>query len=257
MVQAKQWAWNVVAGMVDGWYVVVCVYKPRSQKYSDQCFSRYLNICLFSVCLCVCFVKFNTCILVRMEQYSSGTTKLMRYLCSRIRSVYPAVPVSISVFFFAAFGGIYLDTDEVILQPMDDLMKHHVTMAWERRNAAFGNGLFLAEPNNTFLNTWYAGYKKFSNSWWAYFSTTLPRVLYNKHPEYKIHVVDTFFRPNLYNITGLFYEGRYDWSNHYALHLYYRRNQKYFKGNFEQKNTTLGDVARHILFGDKKRCLKP
>ena len=154
-----------------------------------------------------------------------------------------------------AFGGIYLDTDEVLLQPVDDLLQHHVTMAWEKPNQSFGNGLFLAEPNNTFLNAWYDKYRKFTNTWWTYFSTTVPRQLYSQHPEMNIHIVDTFFRPNLWNITRLVYQGRYDWSNHYAMHLYYRRNQKYFRGNFEQRNTTLGEIARHILFGDKKRCV--
>ena len=162
---------------------------------------------------------------------------------------------AMSTFVRAAFGGIYLDTDEVLLQPMNDLLQHHVTMGWERRNHSFGNGLFLAEPNSPFLNAWYNKYKKFTNAWWGYFSTVVPRQLYIQHPEFNIHVVDTFFRPDLWNITKLLYEAHYDWSNHYALHLYYRRNQKYFRGNFEQRNTTLGEIARHILFGDKKKCV--
>ena len=62
-----------------------------------------------------------------------------------------ALIIIIIIIVCAAFGGIYLDTDEVLLQPMDDLLQHHVTMAWEKNNRSFGNGLLLAEPRICFV----------------------------------------------------------------------------------------------------------
>ena len=205
--------------------------------------------------LCVTFFLYSAPCSVLYHRFALYKYSIIIIIALIIIIIIIALIIIIIIIVCAAFGGIYLDTDEVLLQPMDDLLQHHVTMAWEKPNRSFGNGLLLAEPNNTFLNAWYDKYRKFTNTWWAYFSTTVPRQLYSQHPEMNIHVVDTFFRPNLWNITRLVYQGRYDWSNHYAMHLYYRRNQKYFRGNFEERNTTLGEIARHILFGDRKRCV--
>ncbi|XP_063412061.1 uncharacterized protein LOC134694887 [Mytilus trossulus] len=153
------------------------------------------------------------------------------------------------------FGGIYIDTDEIILRSLDPLRKYPVTLS-RAVDYNLSNGLILAERNATFLNIWYSKYKTYDKSQWGYHSTIVPFLLSKKYPDL-IHVENkTFVRPSWQQLPLLF-EKNFDWSKNYGIHLYIR----FYKfthdfNDIKYLNTTMGSVGRHVLYGSKELCEK-
>lgn len=151
------------------------------------------------------------------------------------------------------YGGIYVDTDEIILRSLDSLLKFPFTLSHEFDNN-LANGLILSSPNATFIYHWLDGYETFNNDQWAYHSTILPCELSKIYPNL-IHVENrTFIRPSYVELP-LIYQENFNWSQNYAMHLYIR----FYKGMYtfsdaRRLNTTLGSVARHVLYDTKELC---
>lgn len=155
--------------------------------------------------------------------------------------------------FFSEYGGIYVDTDEIILRSLDSLLKFPFTLSHEFDNN-LANGLILSSPNATFIYHWLDGYETFNNDQWAYHSTILPCELSKIYPNL-IHVENrTFIRPSYVELP-LIYQENFNWSQNYAMHLYIR----FYKGMYtfsdvRRLNTTLGSVARHVLYDTNELC---
>ncbi|XP_069132313.1 uncharacterized protein [Argopecten irradians] len=151
------------------------------------------------------------------------------------------------------FGGIYMDTDEILIRSLDPLRKYNFTLSHEL-DINLSNGLIMSARNASFLNVWYNEYATFDGVVWAHHSTIVPYQLSQKYP-HLIHIEKkTFVNPDYTNVDMIFKEN-FNWSNNYAIHLYIR----YYKveHNFtdiRHLNTTLGSVARHVLYGIKELC---
>jgi len=93
------------------------------------------------------------------------------------------------------YGGVYLDTDVICVNPLQPLMGHPCVMGMEP-GAGLCNGVILAEPGCEFLRLWQAEYRDFDTERWQYHSVVLPWKLAREHPAL-IHVVDqyAFFYP--------------------------------------------------------------
>ncbi|XP_076082507.1 uncharacterized protein LOC143053599 isoform X2 [Mytilus galloprovincialis] len=155
------------------------------------------------------------------------------------------------------FGGIYVDTDEIILRSLDPLRKYPFTLSHET-DWNLSNGLILAEKNATFLNIWYSEYKSYNGSktHWGVHSTQVPYWLSQKYPDL-IHVENkTFVRPSWENLYVIF-DHNFDWSKNYGLHYYIRFYKHTHDFNdIKYLNTTIGSTARHVLYGSKDLCEK-
>ncbi|CAG2222978.1 unnamed protein product [Mytilus edulis] len=155
------------------------------------------------------------------------------------------------------FGGIYVDTDEIILRSLDPLRKYPFTLSRET-DWNLSNGLILAEKNATFLNIWYSEYKSYNGSktHWGFHSTQVPYWLSQKYPDL-IHVENkTFVRPSWENIYVIF-DHNFDWSKNYGLHYYIRfYTHTHDFNDIKYLNTTIGSTARHVLYGSKDLCEK-
>lgn len=151
------------------------------------------------------------------------------------------------------YGGIYLDTDEIILRPFDNLMNFTFTLCHEM-DSNLANGVILSTPNATFISHWLNGYKTYYSGQWAYHSTILPFELSRKYPQL-LHVENkTFIRPH-YGQLPLIYQGNYNWSQNYGMHLYIRFHKGiYTFSDVRRLNTTMGSVARHVLYETKELC---
>ncbi|XP_022321629.2 uncharacterized protein LOC111123532 isoform X2 [Crassostrea virginica] len=151
------------------------------------------------------------------------------------------------------YGGIYLDTDEVILRSLEDLMDYNFTLSHATDNN-LSNGLILSTPNATFISHWLDGYKTYNKAQWAYHSTILPNQLSLKYP-HLLHVENkTFVRPN-YTQLPLLFQKNFNWSKNYAIHLYirfYKRMHTFI--DVRRLKTTMGSVARYILYDTKELC---
>ena len=58
-------------------------------------------------------------------------------------------------------GGVYLDTDMILLRPLDRLLAYPLTMGLVDSHTGMGNALILAQRGSRFLANWYRGYKNF------------------------------------------------------------------------------------------------
>jgi hypothetical protein len=133
-------------------------------------------------------------------------------------------------------------------------MNHTFTLSHEE-DTSLSNGLILSAPNATFISHWLAGYRTYTAAKWCYHSTNLPYKLSLKFPDL-IHVENkTFVRPNWTQLKLLF-EKNFNWSKNYAIHLYVRFYKRFHTFmDVRRLNTTLGSVARYILYNNKELCL--
>ena len=156
-------------------------------------------------------------------------------------------------FAISAYGGVYLDIDELLLRPLEPLRKYEYTQGYEETDL-LGSQLILSKKNATFLHRWYDSYKNDYKPSWEYNALNIPAILAKNHPRL-IHVEGfNFTRPNWPN-RQLIYKGNYDWSTNYGMHLFVRDYKKETTEDIIRTlNTTIGAVCRHVLFGNKELC---
>ncbi|XP_060072429.1 uncharacterized protein LOC132552283 [Ylistrum balloti] len=151
------------------------------------------------------------------------------------------------------FGGIYMDSDEILLRPLDPLRKYDFTLS-HAYDYNLSNGLIMSSRNASFVNIWYSEYGTYDGEVWGHHSTIVPFELSQKHP-HLIHVENkTFVNPDFEHV-DLIFEENFDWRNNYAIHLFIRKYE--LEHNFtdiRHLNTTMGSVARHVLYGCKDIC---
>ena len=80
-------------------------------------------------------------------------------------------------------------------------------------------------------------------------------MLSKQHPE-AIHIHGyRFTTPNYINRNKI-HNLNYDWSENYGLHFYARQyDGRYDHVIMRHMNTTMGSIARYVLFGNKELCL--
>ncbi|XP_033752411.1 uncharacterized protein LOC117336135 isoform X2 [Pecten maximus] len=151
------------------------------------------------------------------------------------------------------FGGIYMDTDEILLRSLEPLRKYAFTLS-HAYDFNLSNGLIMSSKNASFVNLWYKEYKTYNGNLWGHHSTIVPYKLSQKYP-HLIHVENkTFVNPDFDHVDMIFKEN-FNWSNNYAIHLFIRKYS--LEHNFtdiRHLNTTLGAVSRHVLYGCKELC---
>lgn len=137
---------------------------------------------------------------------------------------------------------------------MDVFRGFEFTMGHENaRN--LGNSLMVARAGAPFLAVWYQSYRTYNPRQWGIHSTYVPLALARKYPQLIRVENGSFIRPDLGGIKAVYY-GRYDWSSNYGIHLYTRfLRQSFTLHEFRTMNSTLGDLARWILYGTTDVCL--
>ena len=86
-------------------------------------------------------------------------------------------------------GGIYMDTDMLLLEPFRMLDTQKLVIAWETaEEVSVSNAMMAAPPGNAFVAKWLEMLPKaLQNPTWAYGGVVLPALL-AKEPEFKDHV---------------------------------------------------------------------
>ncbi|XP_064635469.1 uncharacterized protein LOC135492763 [Lineus longissimus] len=154
------------------------------------------------------------------------------------------------------YGGIYTDLDVIVLKSFDPLLKYNTTMGYETgAGAANGlcNGIIISRPHAKFLEIWHNEYRSFKDWEWAIHSVILPAQLATKYPSLIHTEAKTLHRPNWREIKWLYNNGTiYDWSQNYAVHLWYRfHNVDHNPEDIKAINTTMGEMFRYIYYGKK------
>ena len=181
-------------------------------------------------------------------------------------------------------GGLYLDTDVVMIQALPDEMwagggpgshgYHHyagqspglpyadVVMGSQMPSSNYldwtslCNAVVLAKANATFLNTWFESYRDFRDDDWDFNSVRTPGRLALEAPS--SGTVSTlpytaFYEPLWSDVNPIYVHNTHDFHNAYAMHLWHTAG-KYILGNLtptatQTIQTTLGRVLRHALGG--------
>lgn len=94
-----------------------------------------------------------------------------------------------------AHGGIFMDSDMLLLRSVDVLMDEPLTL-FEESPSSIANGLIFAAPNSAFLRYWYDALPIAMRSpIWAYHAVVLPIELSHKYPDLVRVMNQTHFFP--------------------------------------------------------------
>nr|XP_022301020.1 uncharacterized protein LOC111109229 [Crassostrea virginica] len=153
------------------------------------------------------------------------------------------------------YGGIYLDTDQLLLRSVDTFRNKDCTMGWAA-DFYFGSALILAKKQSSFIRKWIESYSSYNPNLWGDNSVIMATELSVKYPKL-IHVERHYC--SFYPDPKYLYNQNYKWSHSFSLHIYKQGSMQHVSAlNFlsiRKLNTTLGAVFRYILFGNKELCL--
>lgn len=161
---------------------------------------------------------------------------------------------SLLSYFLTEYGGIYVDTDEILLRSLDDFRDSSYTMGLAH-DGSVGSALIMAVKNAPFLSKWNESYRSFHPNEWGNNSVLMARTLATKYPKL-INLQDhhCVFFPH----GNLLYDSNYKWSHSYAIHVYHQDRMdilnQYDGTTIQTLNNTLGAVGRYILYDDKELC---
>ena len=148
-------------------------------------------------------------------------------------------------------GGIYLDTDVIVLKSFTPLRRYRYTMGLEYHGnpGRLNNGVIIATKDAEFLRLWYDTYRDFTKREWDYHDSAVPYKLQYEYPKL-IHVEEkTLNWPSGRNLS-LIYDQLYDWKDNYAMHLWYRLHElEHNPHDIREMNTTFGEISRLVYYG--------
>ena len=163
------------------------------------------------------------------------------------------------VHFFTEYGGIYLDTDQILLKSVDKYRDFDATIGIDYGTTA-ANSLIIAKKHAKFLDFWLDSYHSYSKTDGQKHSNEIPYKLSRKYKNL-VHVVGrTFSSPNAHQIP-LLYSRSMEWGHLYGMHMHFKLHNRFYDDKFtietvRHMNTTAGAVARNILYSDTTVCGK-
>ena len=150
------------------------------------------------------------------------------------------------------YGGIYINSDAMIVRNMDPIRKYNCSMGMEI--VGLNNGVILSAPQSPFLKLYYDSYKHFDDAQWNWNSCIEPYRLAGEHPDL-IHIEpSSLSRPqwtDWWDMHRAWKNGALvDWSHSYAINwIYSYHGDEHDPEQIKTMNTTFGEVARHIYYG--------
>lgn len=153
------------------------------------------------------------------------------------------------------YGGIYLDTDTVVVKSLEPFRKHKCIMS-EQSSGMMSSALIMAEPNATFLQKWMDGYRYHYKVYnYVYNAMIYPVEISKKHPDLIRIVYGKLSRPWSQIGTKIYYTN-FNWKYIFGIHLFSRSTNGHIMNEqlIKTNNSTVGSICRHILFGNKELC---
>ena len=154
-------------------------------------------------------------------------------------------------------GGIYLDTDVLLIKSLDPLRKYEFVLGEEKADPLLlCSSIILANKKAPFLKLWMEHYlmdRQVKN--WGYNSGKVPTVISKRYPDL-IHIVQEHFQhPSWSELDYLYGMKAYPWREHYTLHLWHSvlsvhdpKKMDISPDTIKTLNSTYGQVARHIYY---------
>lgn len=158
---------------------------------------------------------------------------------------------------FTEYGGIYLDTDQILLKSVDKYRNNDVTIGIDYGTAA-ANSIIIAKRNALFIKYWYESYHSYKRTDGSKHSQDIPYKLAQKHRDLVQIVGDRFSFPNVHQLSSM-YAKNIPWGNKYGMHMHLKLHDRFYKDrltidSIKSMNTTAGAAARHILYGNTELC---
>ena len=146
-------------------------------------------------------------------------------------------------------GGIYLDTDVLVIQPLDALRRYDLSMGKEKTPKLI-SGIIVARKNALFLKIWQRSYR--NNYWqykWDYNSGIVAYKLYKERQDL-VHVEPTrLTTPDWLERHRLYYDD-INWRELYVLHLMFHKEKAKFDPEvLKTLRGIVGQVMRKIYYG--------
>lgn len=165
------------------------------------------------------------------------------------------------------YGGIYLDNDVFVCQPLHQFRKFEFTLNWDE-GQYMGSQVLIGHKNARFLRLVLQTYQAYDTDRWYFNAGELPtRAILYKYP-YIIHRIKQRFGVDAPVACQYFYkEYHHNWSTeYYTFHMVMRGDSIYHKiwclgledhplkhtvfndDVIKSLNNTFGEMARHVLF---------
>ncbi|GLV41528.1 hypothetical protein CBL_06757 [Carabus blaptoides fortunei] len=165
-----------------------------------------------------------------------------------ISSIYHATDVA-RITVLQKWGGIYLDSDVLILKCLDPFRNYEMVVGWPK-NEYIGTQILLACKHARFLAAWLEGYRRYNPRNWYYNAGQYPTEQILAKLPHLAHRVPELF--GVHNWLHELYETNNwtDWKRYYAIHLLSRHRPAPFYVNetlLEQMNNTFSQIANYIL----------
>ena len=161
----------------------------------------------------------------------------------------PDSAVHLSLSLFPDNGGIYLDTDMLLLKTLDPLRRYELTLGRET-SYGLGSGIIIAKPKAPFVCVWLNVFRDYNPfPWnWAYYVIVTPNRLAQVLPE-RLHIEENTLHKPSWQQAELLFRKRVDWSKSYAVHVWKRYGSvPKSPAELDALNTTLGEIMRYIYF---------
>ena len=143
------------------------------------------------------------------------------------------------------------------MKKLDSFFTNHVVLG-EENNDALANTVIMARRGAWFLKRWYWEYREtFDDNVWSKHSCFVPWSLWHLFPETVYVQLEKMVRPNWEELT-LIYRRVWNWHDNFTIHLYSRFMPRVDKptartiDELKYLDTTYGQIARFILFGDER-----
>ncbi|KAK9510264.1 hypothetical protein O3M35_005087 [Rhynocoris fuscipes] len=166
-----------------------------------------------------------------------------------LSSVYHATDVA-RIMIMREYGGIYLDTDIIVLKPLHTFLRYEMVVSWPT-NDNFGTQVLIGHKDARFLKLWLEGYRRYRPRMWYYNAGQYPtEVILYSAPHLVHRVTDQLGTQNL--LKELYNSSDWtEWKRYYALHLLSRhppapQNLDEYSIRFYDK--AFGEIARWVLF---------
>ncbi|XP_071111010.1 uncharacterized protein [Haliotis cracherodii] len=151
-----------------------------------------------------------------------------------------------------ANGGVYLDLDMVVLQSLDPLRVHDITLGLLDNGTGMGNAFIAAKRHSPFITRWYKDYKKYTISPYNANSMAKAKQLWLENPSTVNLESKRLYNPNWFERDAMFNKSNFNWRHNYAMHIWMDTPSVSFPkspDDIKKLNNTFGQVLRYIYYG--------
>ncbi|XP_046675634.1 uncharacterized protein LOC124364305 [Homalodisca vitripennis] len=147
-------------------------------------------------------------------------------------------------------GGVYLDTDMVVLQPLDKFLHYEMVVGWPYKEY-FGNQIMIGHPKARFLQKYLESYRRYLPREWYYNGGQVPTEQILMRSPHLVHRVPELF--GVHNLVDQLY-GTAQWTawrRYHAVHLLSRHHtdpQHLNETTVQQYDRPFGEIARWVLY---------